>query len=558
MDSGGTTIANATVNGSRTSQGFAAQWDNTDLYCGVRAVNAPAGAAWSVQRFRIQPGVVTPPPPVPPSSCPVDPKRVTLFINTNFGGRCLSFAPGEYPDLRQYGLDINVGSVRIPKGAFHVTLYDQLGLAGTPSHWDADMPQLTGYWSDRARSLRVERHTAPYDCTIGTDGATLFSESAYRGHCQTIVPSACVNLANFNLERNVSSIKNPDNGFAVRLYDGLNCSGQVGVFDKDEPDLAPHGWQDRARSVRVEKHRPTACNPGPDGLILYRDTGFRPGGGCLFITQGQDISDLTPLGYDRSITSIKFVGSYIQRYRVRIYRQPNYQDECGWCWQDQGDLRSCAGISMSVRIELYTPPTPIPTQPGDTLAGNIAPVASRDRAGSEAAVDGNLTTQWVGQNKQMLGLSWSRLAMIRRIVVWDRTQNSPDNSQVNQLDIHFSDGTIIRNLDMISGGPRCVDVSFPKKAVTWINLVPSDASGNNGYGEVAVWATSGPQSSSNACSNPRSGTPTAGTVIPPVLLAGVPGTQSLRPTSLAGTASGQGTPTLPPTRTPIPSRPARR
>ena len=50
-------------------------------------------------------------------------------------------------------------------------------------------------------------------------------------------------------------------------------------------------------------------------------------------------------------------------------------------------------------------------------------------------------------------------------------------------------------------GPRCADVTFPAKTVTRLHIIPVDASGNNGFREVEVWATSGPQYSNNTCVN---------------------------------------------------------
>ncbi|GAC1465939.1 MAG: hypothetical protein PVSMB2_32890 [Ktedonobacteraceae bacterium] len=98
-------------------------------------------------------------------------------------------------------------------------------------------------------------------------------------------------------------------------------------------------------------------------------------------------------------------------------------------------------------------------------------------------------------------LHWTATATIQRVVVWDRKQSTTDNNQINKLKLSFSDGTATGNLDMISGGPRCVDVTFPEKTVTWLHIIPVDASGNNGYSEVEVWATTGPQYSNNTCVN---------------------------------------------------------
>ena len=54
---------------------------------------------------------------------------------------------------------------------------------------------------------------------------------------------------------------------------------------------------------------------------------------------------------------------------------------------------------------------------------------------------------------------------------------------------------------MISQGPRCADLTFPEKTIIWLHITPIDASGNNGYREVEVWSTTGPQYSNNTCVN---------------------------------------------------------
>jgi hypothetical protein len=51
MDSGGTTIRDTGEGGTQRTETMDG-WDNTDLYWGVKAANASAGASWAVQRFR--------------------------------------------------------------------------------------------------------------------------------------------------------------------------------------------------------------------------------------------------------------------------------------------------------------------------------------------------------------------------------------------------------------------------------------------------------------------------------------------------------------------------
>jgi hypothetical protein len=134
-------------------------------------------------------------------------------------------------------------------------------------------------------------------------------------------------------------------------------------------------------------------------------------------------------------------------------------------------------------------------------AGNIAPQATLSPASAGAVIDGNLQTEWVGGHQVELDLHWALPVTIHRVVVWDRKQSPTDNNQINKLKLSFSDGTSTGSIEMISLGPRCSDVIFPEKTVTWLHIIPVDASGNNGLREVEVWASTGPQYSNNTCVN---------------------------------------------------------
>ena len=329
-------------------------------------------------------------------------------------------------------------------------------------------------------------------CSDNTNGVTLYTGINYQGQCHTFGPGD-YELAQFGLEQNVSSIKDPDDAYHITLFDKDKNFFYV---DSNMPILTAE-WDNRADTIHIEKHRPTACHPGADGIIAFIDTDFS--GGCLFITG--NIPDLTPLNFDRVIASIQFVGSYQDSRQLVIYKQPDYKDECGAYWQNQSDLLQCARLALSVQVLPFTPPTPIPTVPGTHYAGNVAPQAMLSPASAHAVVDGNLQTEWVGGHMVELDLSWAFPVTIQRVVVWDRKQSISDNNQINKLKLSFSDGTSTGSIDMISQGPRCADVTFPQKTVTWLHIIPVDASGNNGFSEVEAWATTGPQYSNNTCVN---------------------------------------------------------
>jgi hypothetical protein len=142
-----------------------------------------------------------------------------------------------------------------------------------------------------------------------------------------------------------------------------------------------------------------------------------------------------------------------------------------------------------------------PTAPPFT--GNIAPLANRspDGIGSNNAFDGNLSTFWVDGlgHAFTLTLTLPGAFDVSRILVWDRPQNSPDNQQINKLIITLSNGWSKR-FDMVSGGPRCIDVTLSSpQTITSVTLKADDASGNNGLSEVEIWV--GPKTGGPSCSN---------------------------------------------------------
>ena len=331
-------------------------------------------------------------------------------------------------------------------------------------------------------------------CSANPNGVTLYTDINYQGQCSTFGPGD-YELARYGLEQNVSSIRDGNDAYHITLYDK---DKNFYYLDKDAPVLTAE-WDKRADTIHIEKHRPTSCRPGTDGIIAFINTDYS--GGCLFITH--NIPNLTPLNFDSVIVSIQFVGSYQNTRQLVIYKQAGYKDECGAYWQNQSDLLQCARLALSVQVLPFTPPTPIPTQSGTHYAGNIALQAMISPGGAHAAVDENLQTEWVGGHKAELDLSWAFPVTIHRVVVWDRKQSPSDNNQINALKLSFSDGTSTGSIDMIGLGPRCADITFPQKTITWLHIIPLDASGNNGLREVEAWTTTGPQYSNNTCVNKK-------------------------------------------------------
>lgn len=204
-------------------------------------------------------------------------------------------------------------------------------------------------------------------CSYDTNGVTFYTDINYQGQCHTLGPGN-YELALYGLDQKVSSIKNWHNAYHVKLFDK---DKNFYNLDTDMPVL-PAEWDNRADTVLIEKHRPTTCSPGTNGIIAFINPDYS--GGCLFITN--NIPDLIRFNFDSVIVSIQFIGSYQNTRQLVIYRQPDYKDKCGAYWQDQSDLLQCARLALSVQVLPFTPPTPIPNASGTRFAGNIAPQAT--------------------------------------------------------------------------------------------------------------------------------------------------------------------------------------
>ncbi|MBN8595701.1 MAG: S8 family serine peptidase [Anaerolineae bacterium] len=483
-------------------------WNGGSTPLEIGAVEGIYRYSGDIDEVRISQGVRPPQPPPAPSAA------FSASIQSGIAPLRIVFTDQSTGSISAWNWNFGDGSTSTERNPIHYY--------NTPGTYTVSL-NVTGPGGSNTQTqndLIAITQPPPTNCPSDPNAVTLYTDANFSGTCHYFQVGDYPDLSLFGLDQNVTSIRNPNNGFAIYLNDGVNFSGQPGVFDQDVADLTANGWNDRARSVRINRHNDTSCNPGTDGIILYRDRDYRPDGGCLFITG--DITDLSPYTFERGVSSIRFVGSYAQNYQLQIFRQTGFQDLCNAYWQDQSDLMNCIAQSMSVRVLPFTPPTPIPTQPGSIFAGNIAPFAYVEpTSASSAIVDGNLATEWVGGHKaaSTFSLSWGAPTEVHRLVVWDRAYSANESQGINSILLAFSDGTTTSNIDLGSLGPRCADITFPARTITWVRVIPVDSNGNNGFREIEVYATTGQQYTNNTCVNPKSVTPTLGIVTPPAVTA---------------------------------------
>jgi hypothetical protein len=106
MDSGGNLVDGIDhgVGGTSTTETISSQWNNRDLYWGVRAANASSGSSWSVRKFRIE-----------PSLCPTVSGVARLYDGQSCSGSSIDAGLGLL-QLEQNNFNDMAESIAIPSG----------------------------------------------------------------------------------------------------------------------------------------------------------------------------------------------------------------------------------------------------------------------------------------------------------------------------------------------------------------------------------------------------------------------------------------------------------
>lgn len=172
-----------------------------------------------------------------------------------------------------------------------VILFDGENHTGTTLPIDGPVPDLVPLrFNDAASSVVIY------------SGSWEFCEdSNFRGRCEVLTGSV-TSLRGVRLNDAISSIR-PVGGFgyppvaggygAVVLYSSTGLRGDALTIDRDDPDLARAGFNDRARSIDVRGGVWEVCVDGD-----YR-------GRCATIDR--PVSDLRDLGLSGNISSVRLL-----------------------------------------------------------------------------------------------------------------------------------------------------------------------------------------------------------------------------------------------------------
>ena len=185
-----------------------------------------------------------------------------------------------------------------PRGDRGVVLYDRTGLTGEAVQIDSEVRSLSdARFNDKASSIQVLGGRWEV-CTNGNFG----------GRCE-VIRNDVFDLQTIGLNNNISSIRpagrggngprgdgprgdrpGHNDGAPIILYSQENFRGEARSFDGDVRRLSSANFNDRARSVRVNR-----------GVwLLCEDSNF--GGRCEYVDN--DVGDLRRLGLRGNISSI--------------------------------------------------------------------------------------------------------------------------------------------------------------------------------------------------------------------------------------------------------------
>jgi hypothetical protein len=174
----------------------------------------------------------------------------TVYKDPDFNGQSASIRDDE-PDLRGYGLNDEISSIRIPRGQAWEICQD-VGYGNRCQVITASIADLKSIgWDDRISSMRRAR---------------------------------------------VGGSRGPGTTRVFTVFTNANFEGESASFRNDEPDLQGYGLNDQISSILV---------PPGESWEICQDVQY--GNRCQVVTRS--ISDLRSIGWDNRISSLRRTGN---------------------------------------------------------------------------------------------------------------------------------------------------------------------------------------------------------------------------------------------------------
>jgi len=280
---------------------------------------------------------------LPPSSAAQYRGGVTVFKDADFKGESASLR-GDTPDLRGFGLNDEISSIRIPPGESWEICQD-IDYGNRCQVINRSIDDLRGIgWDNRISSLRRVGGSGygrgsggsnPWSGSART--LTVFTDANFEGESASFRSDA-PDLVGYNLNDKVSSILIP-NGESWEICQDTNYGNRCQVLTRSISDLRSIGWDDRISSLRRVNQggftRPQGGNPGVgarDGVTVYKDSNFK-GESAAF----RDATPtLVPFGLNDEISSIQIPAG--QSWEV--CQDINFANRCQVISRSISDLKS--------------------------------------------------------------------------------------------------------------------------------------------------------------------------------------------------------------------------
>jgi len=248
MDSGGTTIFDEGEGGTSRQVSISTQFNNRDLYWGVKAANAPNGASWSVRQFRIEPG----------SSCSPNADQVALYVDSNYSGDCVVRGIGDYPNPSSLGIaNDSVSSVKVGSNV-KVTLCKDDNYGGTCETFTGDDSNLgnNSIGDNKVSSAKVEPR--------GTGNpVTLYVDPNYGGAWCALTATGWNNVCTD--QNDAASSILIQSGWSARVWKDANRQGASRCFTSSVSNFSGMQFNENGTSnldnaiSSFEAYSQTAC-----------------------------------------------------------------------------------------------------------------------------------------------------------------------------------------------------------------------------------------------------------------------------------------------------------
>ena len=260
------------------------------------------------------------------AACMPGPNQVSIFVDSNFGGACVTLGVADYANSNEFGLpNDSVSSIRVGSAA-QAFLCRDANFGGTCQTVTSDLASLSNQpiGNDQISSLRVQARGSPTSCVPGASQASFFVDANFMGACVTLDIADYPNSPAIGLDNDsISSIRV---GTAAQAFvcrdDNFGGTCQTVTADLSELSNQPIG-NDQISSLRVQaRGAATNCPPGPNQASFFVDANFS--GQCVTLNFGSYPSASAFILPNDSISSIR-LGAGTQAF---VCRDNNFGGTC--------------------------------------------------------------------------------------------------------------------------------------------------------------------------------------------------------------------------------------